>query len=90
MLLVLLRPVADQLEPADDLAYGEEANDLGGDDANGRPLCVGHAAQLGEDVLWGGVAGFAGDAVEEGGWLAEGVDGGLHVLLHCLDGAGWC
>lgn len=37
---VLLRPVANQLESADDLADREETNDLSSDDADGRPLCV--------------------------------------------------
>lgn len=37
---VLLCPVANQLESADDLADREETNDLRSDDADGRPLCV--------------------------------------------------
>jgi hypothetical protein len=86
---VLLRPVAHQLEPADDLADGEESDDFSSDNANGRPLCVGHAADLGEEVLGCGVAGLGCDAVHERSGLAEGVHGWLHVCLHCLDGAVW-
>lgn len=48
---VFLRPVADKLEPANNLADGEEANHLSSDDADGCPLGVGHAADLGEQVL---------------------------------------
>jgi hypothetical protein len=86
---VLLRPVADQLEPANDLPYGEETNDLGSDNANGRPLSVGHAADLSKEILRACVAGLVCDAVKEGGWVAESVHGRLHVCLHCLDGAVW-
>lgn len=65
--MVLLRPVADKLEPADDLANGEETNDLSSYNANGCPLCARHATDLREDVLGIGVAGLAGDAIEEAG-----------------------
>jgi hypothetical protein len=88
--VVLLRPVSDQLEPADDLANGEEANDLRRYDANGHPLCVRHAADLGHEVLGCGVGRHALDAVEQGRGLLNGVHRWLHVGLHCLDGSVTC
>jgi hypothetical protein len=48
---VLLGPVSDQLESANDLTNGEETNDLSSYDSNGHPLCVRHAAYLSEKVL---------------------------------------
>lgn len=50
MVLVLLGPVANQLETANDLANGEEANDLGSNYANRVPLCAGDVSDLCDDV----------------------------------------
>lgn len=87
---VLLRPVADELEPANNLADGEETNNLGSNDTDGCPLCSRHSTDLGEHVLRRRVAGFACDAVEQGRRVAEGVQRRLHVCLHLLDGAVQC
>jgi hypothetical protein len=83
----LLRPVSDQLEPANDLADGEEANDLGDDDADGRPLGARHAADLRENVLGLHAVGLGRDAVHERAGVAEHVQRGLDVVLHRLNGA---
>lgn len=51
VLVVLQRPVADNLPPAEHLADGEEADDLSGDDAEARPLSGGHVADAVEQAL---------------------------------------
>lgn len=77
---VPLLPVPDELEAADDLANGEEADDLCGDDAGAPVLRARCAADLAEE-------GVGVDAVQERGGVAEGVDRGLEVALDGLDGA---
>lgn len=77
---VPLLPVPDNLEAADDLADGEEANDLSGDDAGAPVLRARCAADLGEE-------GVGVQAVGERGRVAEGVEGRLQVALDGLDGA---
>lgn len=91
MVLVLLGPVANKLETADDLANREEANHLGDNYTHRVPLFAGDVPDLCKDVggLLRGAVGFAGYAVEERGWVAESVQGGLDVVLHRLDGS-WC
>lgn len=39
LVVSLFGPVSNDLEATDDLADGEEANDLGSDDASSGPLC---------------------------------------------------
>jgi hypothetical protein len=92
VVLVLLGPVANQLETTDDLANGEKANDLGGHYAHRVPLCAGDASDLCKDVggRLGGAVGLAGQAAEEGARVAEGVQSGLDVVLHRLDGSEGC
>lgn len=50
VVVVRLRPVADQLESTDDLAYGEETNHLGDNNTHRVPLFAGHVSDLREDV----------------------------------------
>lgn len=74
-----LAAVADELEAADDLANGEEADELSGDDTAGGELGVGDVADVVEDGL-GGLEEAAG--AEGGpGVLVEGLEGG--------DGTAW-
>lgn len=91
-MLVLLAPVAHKLETADDLANGEEANDLSGNHTHRVPLSGGDVSDLCENVggLLGGAVGLAshaGHAVEDGARVTEGVQSGLDVVLHGLDGS---
>jgi hypothetical protein len=78
----LLLPVADKLEAADNLADGEETENLGRNNASRHPLCAGHAADLREHVVGVGVA----ETADERRRLAERAERRLHVRLHCLDG----
>ncbi len=89
VVLVLLGPVANKLETADNFANGEETNNLSDNYAHRVPLFAGHVPDLCKNVggLLGGAVGLAGHAVEEGAWVAEGVQCGLNVVLHSLDGS---
>lgn len=88
---IFLGPVAHELEPANDLTDRKEANDLSSDNTGRYPLLSRQVPDLGEEVggLLGGVVGLGGGAVQEGAGVLEGVEGGLHVALHCLD-RWWC
>jgi hypothetical protein len=89
VVLVLLLPVANKLESANDLANGEETDDLGKNNTHRVPLFAGHVPNLRKDVggLLGGAVGLAGYAVEEGAGVAESVQCGLDVVLHSLNGS---
>jgi hypothetical protein len=78
----LLLPVTDKLEAANNLADGEETENLGRNNASRHPLCAGHAADLREHVVGVGVT----EAADERRRLAERAERRLHVRLHCLDG----
>lgn len=83
LLAVPLLPVANDLEPSNDLANGEEANHLGGDDARAPVLRARCAADLGED-------GVGVERRGERGRVAERINRGLEVALDGLDGAAGC
>jgi len=72
---ILLGPVADELEPANDLADGEEANNLGGHNTRREPLCAGQVPDLREVVggLLGGTAGLVGGTVHQCGRVLKSV-----------------
>lgn len=72
--------VADQLEPANDLAHGEEANALGGNDAASRQLGRAERACALQD------GGRRLDKLERAGVL-DLLPGVLEVGLEDLDGA---
>jgi hypothetical protein len=75
-----LLPVSDNLEATDDLTNAEETKNLSGDDTGAPVLCARCAADLRED-------GVGVHAVGQLAGVAEGVERGLEVALHGLDGA---
>ncbi len=79
---VPLLPVTDKLETTNDLANGEETNDLGGHNAGAPVLCARCATDPAED-------GVGVQRAGERGGVAEGVERGLEVALDGLDGAVW-
>lgn len=90
VVLVLLLPVANKLESANDLADGEETDDLSDNNTHRVPLFAGHVPDLRKDVggLLGGAVGLAGHTVEEGTGVTESVQCGLNVVLHSLNRSG--
>jgi hypothetical protein len=74
-----LRAVPNEPEAADHLANGEKSNDLGGDNADGHPLCARHASYLVEHVERLGGAGL--DRGEEAAGVTGRVYNGLEVAL---------
>lgn len=92
MVSVALRPVANKLEPANHLAHREETEHFGSDNTDGVPLLAGNVSDLLEHVgrrLLGSAVGLAGHTVHERAGVADEVECGLDIALHCLDG-GWC
>jgi hypothetical protein len=80
---VALLPVPNELEPANDLANGEETNHLGSDNTGAPVLCARRATDLREE-------GVGVHAVHKRGGVAERVERRLEVALDGLDGTVSC
>jgi hypothetical protein len=74
-----LRAVSDKPEAADHFAYGKKANNLGGNNADGHPLCARHASYLVEHVE--GLSSGGLDRRGEAAGVTGGVCDGLEVAL---------
>lgn len=80
-----LAVVADQLEAADDLAHGEEAEHLGEQDAAADDLRPRDVPDLAHGRVLGGLGARGGGGLQQALGVLDGVDGAVEV---CLDGGG--
>lgn len=83
-----LAVVSNQLEAADDLAYGEEAEYLGKQNAAAHDLGGRDVPEALEGVGWGGGrGGRGGSRLQQGAGVLDGAEGAVEVALEGGDGA---
>ena len=79
MMLSLLSSIAHQLESPDHLAYGEEAQNFGGDDTGSCQLLGAGVSNLMEDVCRSEGVGRRGGVREEIGRVSQCLENRLEV-----------
>lgn len=85
MVVLSLAVVTNQLEAADNLSHGEEAKQLGEQDAAANDLRPRDVSDLVDGRTWGGCGG-GGGGLQQGTGVLDGTQGAVEVVLESGDG----